>query len=355
MKKILFLENKYYYDLLGFNKIYYLYNCEFEGIKNYKIKNKELKKYNAIISLLYQNSISNFIILKAKRLGIKTILLSDGIYDFANSYKNPDRKKYNLNLFDPIFHDYFLCIGRKEKKMLENSFNQVEQYLPKRILDTHHERILLAEKGKVLITTANTPYFNEIEKKELVELLKRIILSLENLNIKYIFRIFDLNLINELNILDSNNLKEGSFESVLKDIEYVITTPSSISLTSMFHQRAVAHLIYRDTPILIQSGWNISKSYPIEKTLVSFINKDKERIDFQNKILKNYIVDKEADDILSKIIEKKFEQKKEEFIITNLENMLNSIFNFNIEYFFRKIYLKIKNIKIVKSIKQKIK
>lgn len=355
MEKILFLEDKKYFDMLGLKEIYKKYKCEFNGIRYYKISSSKLKSYKAIISFLYHNPISNFIILKAKRLGVKTIFLSDGIYEFANAYKNEELNKYKLKLFDPIIHNIFLCIGKKEKKLFQNSYNHVEQFLPKRVLNIKKEKIILKEKGKILITTANTAYFNEIEKKQLILLMKEVIKELEKLKLDYIFRIFDSELIKVLRIEPQKNYKNGTFEQILEKVEYVITTPSSISLTSMYHQRAVAQLIYRDTPLLLQSGWNISKSYPIRETLTSFIKKDKERMNFQNNILKEYIIEKEIDEILDDIINKEYKIKIENFIKTNEENMLNSIFNFNVEYFFRKIYLVIKKNRYIKQIKKYIK
>lgn len=355
MEKLLFLEDKKYFDMLGLKEIYEKYNCEFNGIRYYKMSSSKLKSYKVIISFLYHSSISNFIILKAKRLGVKTIFLSDGIYEFTNAYKNEELKKYKLRLFDPIIHDIFLCIGRKEKKLFQNSYNHIEQFLPKRVLDIKKEKIILKEKGKILITTANTAYFNKIEKEQLTSLMKEVIKELDKLEIEYIFRIFDLELVKELEINPQKNYKNGTFEQILEKAEYVITTPSSISLTSMYHQRAVAQLIYRDTPLLLQSGWNISKSYPIKETLNSFIRKDKERMDFQNNILKEYIVEKEINEILDDVINREYKIKMENFIKTNEENMLNSIFNFNVEYFFRKIYLIMKKNKYIKEIKKYIK
>lgn len=108
-KKVLFIEVEEYYANLGIATKSCEYDYEFNGLKHYKIKDEKLKKYHAVVSTLYSNPLSNFLIYKAKKNGIMTILFSDGIYDFANSYKSKNLRKDNVEFYDPIIHDNFLC------------------------------------------------------------------------------------------------------------------------------------------------------------------------------------------------------------------------------------------------------
>lgn len=355
-KKILFLEDESYYKNFGLNEFFLeKYKCDFNGMKNYKISDRELREYSMVVSFLYTNPICNFIIAKAKNINIKTLLVSDGIYDFANSYKNKEIKKYNLKLFDPILHDFFLVVGEREAIMLEDTYLITKQYLPKRVLNLEMKPIKLRNNKKVLITTANNAYFDDKEKRDFISLLRQILNILNEMKIDYIFRIFDDNVVEELKIKKEKNYIEGKFEDVLELVDYVITTPSSITLTSMYHQRGVAQLLYRDTPLLIQSGWNILNTVSIKETIISLLNRDEDRINFQNKILKTYLPDKKFDEVLSEILEEKYEIKLKKYIKSNEYNMLNSIFNINLEYYFRKIYLKLKTKKLIKIIKVKVK
>jgi hypothetical protein len=172
------------------------------------------------------------------------------------------------------------------------------------------------------------------------------------MNIDYIFRIFDEYLINSLGIQSENNYNKGNFDSVLSKVDFVITTPSSITINSMYHDRAVAQLIYRDTPMFVQSGWNINLGSNIKQTINSILSKDENRINFQKWQVEQYVnVDSEK-----KIIEILDSDninesgKTEDFINNNLYNLINSKYNFNLEYLIRKIYLKLKKKKYFKKI-----
>ena len=348
---IVFLESKEYLVSLGvFKNI-----TNFDGAENYKIKDIELKKYDAILSIMYTNPVSNFLIIKAKKNQIKTVLLSDGIIEWKNCFSNPMNTKYSLKLYHPILHDMFLCVGQDETQYFNFLGYKTMQYLPDRMAPTI-PRIGKVDTSFFLITTANTAYYDEIEKENLVQLLKDIILTLDNLSFKYIYRIFDDSLVEILDIQKEQNIKDRSYEECLKLVDYVITTPSSISFTTMYHGKPLAHLIYRDSPMFIQSGWNISGSIDIKNTLKDMMTYNQDRMNFQEFQVSKYLADNET--VEKEVIEKLEEQKTEnieKFINQNLYNMLNSSFNFNIEYFVRKVYLRFKGFKILKRLRGKIK
>lgn len=349
--EFLFLENKSYLNDLGIFKNV----SHFDGIKDYSISDNKIKKYNLLISQLYTNPVSNFLILKAKRNNIKTLLVADGIIEWENCFSNPMNTKYKLYQFHPILHDMFLCVGKDETEYFNFLGYKTMQFLPDRMVPTI-PRIGKENKNLFLITTSNTAYYNESEKRNLIELLKQVVKTLDKLEYKYIFRIFDESLIIDLDIEDSNNFKNGTYEECLKKVDYVITTPSSISFTTMYHGKALAHLIYRDSPMFIQAGWNISGSIDIKNTIESLINYDQNRMNFQEFQVSKYLVDNEKVEV--EVLESLKNQKTENIemcINQNLYNMLNSSFNFNIEYFVRKIYNRFKSVKIMKRLRGKLK
>lgn len=351
MDKTLFLEDKTNFKKLGiFKKV-----NNFEGNKQYKISDKRISNYEILISQFYTNPMSNFLIIKAKKNKIPTLLLSDGIIEWENCFLNPMNTKYNLKQFHPILHDIFLCVGKDETEYFNFLGYKTMQYLPDRMAATI-PRIGKSNTDTFLITTANTAYYNDEEKESLIKLIKLTIESLNKLNYKYIFRVFDDSLCERLNIQNEMNMKNGNFEECLKKVDFVITTPSSISYTTMYHGKALAHLIYRDSPMFIQAGWNISGSTNIENTLKSMKTFDKDRMNFQVFQVSKYMIDNES--VEKEVIESLQKQKSENiehFINQNLYNMLNSNFNFNIEYFVRKIYNKFKGAKIMKILRGKLK
>ncbi|WP_394866659.1 hypothetical protein [Paraclostridium bifermentans] len=358
MKKILFLENeKYYKDLGVLRELNKKYCLEFNGMKKYKIESEEIKSYDCIISTLYTNPICNYIILKAKENRVKTILISDGIIEWANLFINPMQKKYNLKLYHPILHDIFLCLGDDECEYFNKYNKKVIKFMPSRIIN-NLKKIETPNLTRVLITTSNTAYFSELERDILVDILKKVVNSLEELNVDYIFRIYDEYLINSLNINEYKNKIEPSFEEVLKDVGVVITTPSSISLNAMYHDRAVAHILYRDTPMFLQSGWVISNSYPVKDTIKSLISKDEHRMNFQKYQVEKYLNENLEKNKLEQAIECDYELDMSEsyikFINQNLYNTVNSRFNINIEFTVRQVYLKLKQNKKINKFLKKI-
>lgn len=358
MKKILFLEDKKYYDELGIlNKLdYNNYEIEFEGMKLYKMNIEKIKKYDCIISNLYTNPVCNFMIIKAKLAKVKTVLISDGIIEWSNLFNNPMQRKYNLKLYHPILHDIFLCVGEEECEYFSKYNKKVIGFMPDRIIQ-EKVKIKKSKFNKVLITTSNTAYFNNFERESLVRIIKKVLITLEEMKVDYIFRVFDEYLVKNIGIDGKVNFIEGSFEDVLRNVDIVITTPSSISINAMYHNRAVAHIMYRDTPMFLQSGWMISESYPIEQTIKSLLMKDEYRMNYQVHQLEKYIKDSHDSSIIDKIMESEiyFENNIVDFIDTNLYNLINSNFNFNIEFILRKIYLNIKKNKYIKKILSRLK
>jgi hypothetical protein len=362
-RKILLIEDKEYYERLGVlkNLNTQKYEIEFNGLKRYKMTDDEIATYYAIISILYTNPISNLLILKAKKNGVRTILLCDGVIDWANLFKNPMQLKYNLKLYHPIIHDLFVCVGEDEKEYFESLGNEVVKFMPKRIIN-NFKKIPLPHKNKFLITTANTAYFDDIEKEFLLDLIQETIKELNKLNIDFIYRIYDKYLIERLDINESDNYVGGSFDEVLELSSAVITTPSSISINAMYHERPVGHFLYRDTPMFIQSGWLVSKSFPISDTLISINMKSSERMDFQNYQIKKYLKENDESNILEEVLERETSNKDDaiiNYINSNLYNIVNSKFNINFEYLFRKHYLKLKKNKVLNkllgSLRQNIK
>ncbi len=310
-----------------------------------------LKRYDLIFSANYVSPVSNFLTIKSIQKGVTTILLADGLFEWENAYSNPEVKKYKLNLYNPIMHDYFYCVGKVEESYFNFLGYNAIQYEPK-IFNMNATQIKPPNNSVFLITTANTPYFNNYEMDNLIHLIEGVIESLESLNLKYAFRIFDKELIKRLKIQKSRNFCEGGFSEALKEFDFIISTPSSIVVESMYHQRPVAQLIYRDSPHIMQSGWAIFNSNNINKTLQSMIKKDKNRIEFQNFQVTQY---KSDVNIFTETRQSSRNKKLKLLLDQHLFNMLNSIFNFNFEYFVRNIYSRFKGLKIMKILRRKLK
>jgi hypothetical protein len=137
----------------------------------------------------------------------------------------------------------------------------------------------------------------------------------------------------------------------------VITTPSSVAVASMFHRRSTALLIYRDWPMFLQTGWLIPSVEVFKNNFDSFFYCDKSRIAVQDRFFLNYSTAKgittRIKDILN--VELLTSHDCDKLVIRSYENMLLSKFNFNFEWFFRRVYLKLKRFKFFSYLMHKLK
>ncbi|MGF1863644.1 hypothetical protein, partial [Photobacterium profundum] len=259
-------------------------------------------------------------------LGIRTLLLFDGVSEFSNFKNNKHLKSLGLKNYHPIITDSVAVVGDKAKRYFRERGCEVIKYVP---LHVRNDNIIeLPDKERFLITTANTAYYDESEFITLVNLIKEVIICLNEKSQTYDFRIFDERIINALDIEPEKNFRDGGFDDVLINYSFVITTPSSISLTCMFHQRPVAHLQYRDYPHFFQTGWSIIPSVPLDQTIDSMISFDQDRMAFQQSEVKsNFTVDPLAKSISSIISSEKFKFKKDDFCESISFKMLDSKFN----------------------------
>lgn len=337
--KILVLEDRIYYrGLIEFDEK--LYNVEYNGLKYYK---SNLNQFDLIVSFDFIGDLGNFIITKAKIQGVKTLLIADGILEWSNMFNNKKVLSKNLKLFHPILHDYFFCVGEIEASYFRSLGQKTKNYIPIRMNSTKNKmnstKSMANSKHDFLITTANTAYHNQKEKTLLITILKKIKKDLEKSNLTYGFRLFDKSLLKELGL--SDNYISDNFSDTLKNFKCLISTPSSIIITAMELNIPVAQIIYRDSPIFVQSGWLIS-NLNFDSTFDSMLKFEKERMDFQRFQIQNYL---NCQSDISEIVKSPLNEnkKKIEFDI-RLYNMINSRYNFNIEYIFRKMYLFLKKI-----------
>lgn len=343
--KVIFLESEIFYqDMISSN---FFKNCSltFNGAELYKI-NKNFDGYDIVVYTIYSSPYYNFLIYNAILQGVNTLLLMDGICEFSNFTKNKRIKNLNIDNYHPIIANNIAVIGSEAKNYFSTYGINAVRYLPPRVCT-----MVIEEKSKCddvfLITTANTAYFDEAEFILLISLLQKTIDSLIKSEFKFYFRIFDQRIVNELNISSELNLTNGSFESLFNKVDYIITTPSSIILSAMNANKPVAMLLYRDVPNFIQSGWLLFDSCEFSNTFKSMKEKDKKRMAFQASQVKSNL--RQEDSIEQCIGIRSPYKDIHKFIDQNLFNMLNSRFNFNVENFFRNLYLKTKKNSLLKK------
>ena len=354
--KILFSEGESYYRDLGL-KDYVGYVFEFDGLKYYKKNKQFFTKYDAIVMAYYTLPHNALLTIKAKEAGTKTVLIADGVFEFGNSFLNPMVYKYGMKLFHPLAQDYFICVGEFSRKYFSR-YSKTIQYMPERMM-TSDKYIPPPSDRQVLITTANTAYFNDFEFDKLKDLLIFSALELKSKDIPFCFRIYDKRLLqtlsNELDFLVYNDVN-NDFETTLRNYSTIITTPSSICITAMYHKRSVATLIYRDYPLSVQSGWIMFDERSIKQSLPSLIDMDDTRMEIQNNLVLMYTPANDINSSLELCLKNDATISSEiNYYDKSMMNMLTSAFNFNIEYLVRSFYLKLKKHSFIKKIAKMIK
>lgn len=355
---ILFSEHESFYRDLGLiDKPGLVYT--FGGCRFYKKKSIFFDKFDSFVCAFYTMPHNVLLTLKFKELNKATILCTDGVFDFSNAITNPMVSKYGVTMYHPIIQSHFLCVGNTEKSYFSNQVSSFN-YLPKRVL-SKSDMLILPNTKKILITTANTSYFNDLEFESLSNLMLDTIRVLIKKDVLFAVRVFDQRLLAflELNLqIEFENDIKFDFEKTLEAYSGVVTTPSSIAITAMYHKRAVGLLVYRDKPMLLQSGWLIPSSAVFEQNLESFLALEPQRLSIQMDILRTYLAKEGITELLEELSNSKSISRAEEceqhHINQNMFNMLNSSFNFNCEWSVRQLYLKVKRNKFIKKLRLRI-
>jgi len=337
MKKnrVLVLESESYYTkLIDFDEEKYV--IEYDGLRYYK---KDLSIFDLVISFNCLSDLANYVIQKARLSGVKTLLIADGVIDWNNMFKNYLFQKKKKKLFHPIHHDYFFCVGEQETNYFNSYGKKTFKYFPKRMKISKRSKVQKKVKKNFLITTANTPFYNDSEKIILTRLLKNIVNTMNKLGLTYGFRIYNSHLIQELSIGLSENYIKEDFDTTAIEFSCLITTPSSISISGMILKMPVGQILYRDSPLFVQSGWIIANTN-LKETFNSMLAEDEDRMKYQNWQVLGYTSNTNTlDDVLD--IERTHNIKTDHVNAT-MHRLLSSKFNFNMEFFVRRIYLKIK-------------
>jgi hypothetical protein len=355
--KILFSEEEWYYRDLGLEDIEGV-SYVFGGMRFYKSPLAELSQYYAFICAYYTMPHNVMLTIKFNSLGVRTILCSDGIFDFSNAFLNIMHRKYGLVQFQPILQNYFICVGKNEANYFCNGVKAME-YMPKRMISSERPSLLPREQ-RVLVTTANTSYFNDDEYERLFQLISDVLVLLVDKNVKFSVRFFDDRLLTDLNIMFKgilqNDVDQG-FEETLERYSAVVTTPSSIAVVSMFHKRPTALLVYRDFPMFLQTGWMVPSASVFSSLLKDFLLPDQDRMKIQNSLYENYATENNLTDRISEVLGKDNTNFSEyrSYINKSYENMLESKFNINVEWYVRRLYRFFRKYKFISSFLNRLK
>ena len=294
MKKnrILFLDPKKEVDKILKNTDYRKYKSEYNGQLLYRNNITDFKKYDLIACINTANPYNCFLLSKCTSAGIRTLTITDGIYEWENAYNNPKHKRNDIALHDPIPSSAIVMTGGYGQKYLKtiNSGTNFFRHIPYRMQNSEMtQQCKSAQQEKiVLLTSARTSSFSTEELQRAIVLYSLVIKECESQCIKIRYRIFDENLAEHLKIPKKDNNLSGSFKDSLQSISAVISSPSSVCLEAMANFLPVAIIDYRDSPIFMQSGWRIHQSVSIPTVLNSMMQMEESRMKYQSSVIAEF-------------------------------------------------------------------
>jgi hypothetical protein len=332
LKKILILESEQnFVSICGkqFNNFEYIF------IKNFIETKTKLQyifslidKCDAVLSIHYDNPYINVAIFYAKTKDKKTILVIDGPLEWTNLYKNPNTN--DIINFRPIIHDFCFTLSEKQIRYLKfgNSnviFDVYKNFRATMQFKTH------SPQYDFLITTSNTPYFNDYEKKQLILLLQSIIDAAIEMNLSLLLRLKP-EIINKINNpkMYINDI-ESDISNLLSKVKSVIVSPSTVALQAMQNSLPTGMLIYRNSPITYSTGWILYHGADHKITLKEMLDPELSRMEYQSVA----IASETSTSLLVTGLEKlehisSLNNSHIDFFERNVWKILNSRWNFNL-------------------------
>ena len=224
---------------------------------------------------------------EARRSGVPTLVLQDGVLDWRCQYENP--------LFgsgggppqhQPVLADKIACLGPSSARHIASWGNghRVEVTGMPRLdeLATAALPAPFRPGRRLLVMTAKKPWFDDRQK----EIILRSLIDVRD----FLCRRPDLTVTWRLtrNVAElvgvANSLKElstGDLTQALEGCDAVITTPSTALLESMLAGRPVAALDYHNAPRFTLTAWTIGARDHIPSIVEELLNPPATKLLFQ--------------------------------------------------------------------------
>lgn len=233
-----------------------------------------------------------------KRKRVATLYCIDGILEWRNSWENTPLEPACPWTMRPVLSHKVACIGRSQKRVLDSWGNSAKTELvglPR--LDVYSKAEISSRSNvqnspfRILLMTAKCPGFTP----EQVATTRRSLLDLKQWfdrnkeiggqQIEVVWRLtaeldVDLGIRNSL-----RNTFGMDLANQLREVDAVITTPSTSMLEGMLAGKPVALLDYHNTPQLVPAVWTISAPGHIEQVVRELITPPEAKRQFQSTLL----------------------------------------------------------------------
>ncbi len=267
-----------------------------------------------VVSQSYPRPALNRWIFEARRRGVPTLLLVDGPLEWSNLFANPSLAQPGSEaaraLFEPIVHDAVATIGEAQSRYIAS--RNPNRGIAFMSYANHRIRTSLASDAPAgsptarpidpaapsfdfLLTTARTAAFDERERTDLIQALLACANALITAGHRALVRIFDDEIRKAVQraVPSAHFDATGSFADALAESRCVIGTPSSVLLEAMVHDRPTATLVFRDSPLLYQTGWLLGGFSDWNTSFRSMLARDPDRMAQQRESLRENVSDQD--------------------------------------------------------------
>jgi hypothetical protein len=205
-----------------------------------------------------------------KQRNVATLYLIDGILEWRNAWDNREDEPACPWTMRPVLSHKVACIGPSQARVLQLWGNESKVELvgiPRLDLLCNQGIVAPRESSsrnfKMLVMTAKWPGFTEEQVENAVNGLRDVRDFVKEANrngssIEVVWRLTQgldqrIDVQNSLTDLTGKELAE-----TLKEVDAVITTPSTAMLEAMLTDRPVAILDYNNTPQYVPAAWQIT-------------------------------------------------------------------------------------------------
>lgn len=231
------------------------------------------------------------IILEAKKSGIKTLLLADGILEFRNTYRNPHNTPGSL--FMPLVADKIACISWAQAARIESWGNPgrcevVGLPMMDRVKRTPPPRTPASRPFRLLIATAQTPWFDDKQREIVLKSLADLRDTVRQAGDMEIWWRLAPQAAGTLGVTNHiPRFQDMKMDACIDQVDAVISTPSTLLLYPMLQGKPAVALDYTRSPAYMQTAWTITAAEQIIPTLHEIRNPPGDKMWFQRQTLED--------------------------------------------------------------------
>jgi hypothetical protein len=237
---------------------------------------------------------SNACIKGARRMGIPTLYVMDGIIEWRHEWENPRwNSREGVPYNQPVTTDKIACLGWQSARTLEAWGNvgkceivgapRFDHYLCQPVRHREHDGC-----KRLLIMTANTPGFTPeqlaLVERSLLDVKEYLEAQSDWAPIWRVRRGLDVKLGLSHGFAE---LRDKPLRAALAEADAVLTTPSTVLLEAMLAGVPAGLLDYTNSPPYVPAAWMVTAPQQIDPVLRDLVHPPARRLVFQDEVLHN--------------------------------------------------------------------